>query len=171
MKKLFALFFSCLFLISNIHSINIKKNENSLGMKKSILDDFLNHKFEVNRNDYDDRTQINLIIYKNQKNQKELPKPTQQDLVKNIADYLRQNLENQQVQQAVDDAVEQLQQLAEQQNVTPQQVQQAVQQVLDQLPQQVAQQVQEAVQQLPQQVTHQQVQQIIDQVQDRKRLV
>ena len=166
MKKASALFFSCLFLISNINSLNIKKNENSIGMKKSILNDFLNHKFEVNKKTYDDRTQINLLIYKNKKNQKEIPMPSEQELVKNIADYLRQNLDKQNVQQVVDEAVEQLQDLAEQQNVTPQQVQQAVEQVLEQLPQQVAKQVQDAVQELPnQQVTPQQVQQVIDQVQ------
>ena len=133
MKKASALFFSCLFLISNIHSLNIKKNENSIGMKKSILNDFLNHKFEVNKKTYDDRTQINLLIYKNEKNQKEIPMPSKQELVKNIADYLRQNLDKQKVQQVVDQAVEQLQDLAEQQNVTPQQVQQAVEQVLYQI--------------------------------------
>ena len=36
MKKLFTVFLYYLFLISNIHPINIKKNENSLEIKISI---------------------------------------------------------------------------------------------------------------------------------------
>ncbi len=166
MKEALALFFSFLFLIQNIHSLNIKKNENSLGKKKSIIYDFLNHKFEINKKTYDDRTQINLILYKNQKNQKEISMPLEQELVKNIADYLRKDLDKPQIQQVVDEAVLQLQDLADQQICSLRDIQQAVEQVLEQLPEQVAKQIQDTLQELPNQhVTPQQVQQVIDQVQ------
>ena len=171
MKKSFAIFLCSLFLISNIHTINIKKNENSLAMKKSILNDLLNHRTQITKQNFEDRTQINVIMYKNQKNPVEIPTPTKEELVEKIKNYLLQQQLPQQVQQAVEDAVEQLQDLAQQQEVTPQQVQQALEQLLEQLPQDVAQQVQEAVQQLPPQVTPQQVQQVIDQVQQAQQQV
>jgi len=178
MQKITNLLLIGLLFFSNINAKSIKK-KNYLGLssQKGILSHIKNN-IEISKEQNDKYTKYSFVIY-HDKPLKDKSKQQINQIAKSIADYLmeeedeatQQLPQQQQVpQQAVDDAVEQLQQLADQDTKVPQQaVQQILQDAAQQLPQQQAQQIQEmidAVQEQKDDLTPQQVQQIVDELQN-----